>query len=210
MSESQTTVLDLLRHGEPEVRNSLLGRFDVPLSESGWQQLQKVAEELKHYDQVISSPLVRCRAFAESLTAEKKWPLQISSDWQEMNFGDWDGKSYEWLHDNYPKALSDFWSDPWQHTPPGGETFAEFYDRIQLAWKKLLVEHSGKKILLVCHSGSIRMLLSAILEMNPEKALVMSRLNIPYASLTRIEIYQDAEGEYWPRIMFMNGREADF
>ncbi|KEQ19488.1 histidine phosphatase family protein [Endozoicomonas numazuensis] len=210
MTEVLITKVDLLRHGLPEKNDCLLGRSDLPLSNLGWQQLHKATEELEGYDLIVSSGLRRCQAFAKTYAAEKKLPLTIESDWQEMNFGVWDGHSYEWLHHHNASELSNFWRDPWTHTPPEGESLSHFYNRVQSAWEKLLEHRAGSKILLVCHSGVIRMLLSLILGMDISKSLAMSRLHIPYASLTRIEVYRDEQGKQWPRVMFVNGREENY
>jgi alpha-ribazole phosphatase len=70
-------------------------------------------------------------------------PLAIDDHWQEMNFGAWDGKSYESLHNHHPEALSAFWSSPWNHSAPEGETLPDFYQRIRSAWYNLLKTHQG-------------------------------------------------------------------
>jgi hypothetical protein len=51
------------------------------------------------------------------------------------------------------------------------------------------------------------MVLTEILGMTPEQALAMNRLNIPYASVSRIEIFHDNDGLLWPKLMFMNRQE---
>ncbi|WP_067516442.1 histidine phosphatase family protein [Endozoicomonas ascidiicola] len=204
--KAKVTVIDLLRHGEPLNDGSLNGRYDVELSRTGWQQLQSAVANAFDYQAVISSPLKRCRLFAEYYTNQHAQPLQVVEGWQEMNFGLWDGKPYTWIHQHYPETLSAFWKDPWKHAAEGGESLPDFHQRINDAWQTLLSEHEGDKILLVTHSGVIRQLLSIILGMDPSQNLAMSRLHIPYGSISRIEVYHDEQGGQWPRLMFLNGQ----
>ena len=201
---SQTTRVDLLRHGKPLNDGCLSGRSDVALSEQGWQQLNETMKERLSYDRVVSSPLIRCSAFARQYSHSHNLPLIIQPAFQEMCFGQWDGLSYQELHRQSAQALSGFWSDPWNNTPPDGETMEEFSERIILAWNELLKEYRGSRVLLVCHSGVIRMLIAHLLEMDLKQNLVMSRLEIPYGSLSRIEVYHDEEGRDWPRLMTLN------
>ena len=204
VSKPTTTIVDLLRHGQPISDGRLAGQFDAELTESGWQQMSSTMTDLQNYDQVISSPLSRCQAFAQKYCGQHNLPLTIDQQWQEMSFGDWDGIHYSELHEQAPSALSDFWADPWNHTPPNGEPMADFHQRVEAAWQQLLTNHAGRHILLVCHSGIIRMIFAMLLDIDLRKNIVMSRLNIPYGCLSRIEVYQDEQGKKWPRLMFMN------
>ena len=200
----ETTSVDLLRHGKPLNDGCLSGRSDVALSESGWQQLRETMKERSGYDRVLSSPLIRCSAFARQYAQYQHLPLTILPDFQEMCFGQWDGVSYQALHKHSTRALSQFWSDPWHHTPPDGETMEQFYTRVISAWDSVLKEYRGEKVLLVCHSGVIRMLVAHLLEMDVKQNLAMSRLEVPYGSLSRIEVYHDERGRDWPRLMTLN------
>ncbi|MFO8155736.1 MAG: histidine phosphatase family protein, partial [Thiohalospira sp.] len=92
--ESHTTV-DLLRHGEPEGGRRYRGQSDDPLSATGWQQMQAAVAGATPWQRVISSPLSRCRVFAETLAAERGLPLEVEADFREIGFGEWEGQSPE-------------------------------------------------------------------------------------------------------------------
>ena len=77
-SPKKQITVDFLRHGEPVGGEVLRGRIDHPLSDLGWSQMQKAAAlcaELKtsaatpRWTHLISSPLQRCRVFAEHLAS---------------------------------------------------------------------------------------------------------------------------------------------
>ena len=76
MSSRKKIIVDFMRHGEPEGGEVLRGRVDHPLSKLGWQQMQLAAAPglvngqsaaTSQWTDIISSPLQRCRAFAEKL-----------------------------------------------------------------------------------------------------------------------------------------------
>nr|WP_245832014.1 histidine phosphatase family protein [Solemya velesiana gill symbiont] len=72
----QKTLIDLLRHGQPLGGRMYRGKQDDPLTEEGWDQMWHAASGETPWQQVISSPLRRCREFAEALTEklESPWP----------------------------------------------------------------------------------------------------------------------------------------
>ena len=204
----KTTTVDLLRHGQLEMSGCLIGHTDVALSPEGWQQMHKTMAQPLDYDQVISSPLKRCRDFAAAFSQQYGLSMTTRAGWREISFGQWDGKAYDWLYEHHQTTLSDFWRDPWQHPLPTSEPADIFYRRVVNSWQQLVDDYRGQKILLVCHSGIIRQLIGFILGMEPAMNHAMTRLNIPHGSLSRIEIYHDEQGRPWPRLMFLNSRES--
>jgi len=65
MSIVTHTIIDLIRHGETISGHCYLGSTDSVLSESGWQQMRAAVLGQAPWDNIISSPLKRCRDFAE-------------------------------------------------------------------------------------------------------------------------------------------------
>ncbi|CAM3594720.1 alpha-ribazole phosphatase family protein [Parendozoicomonas haliclonae] len=196
-----TTVIDLLRHGQPEGDSCLLGSTDRALSDTGWQQLRSTTAHNPGWTQIISSPLQRCAAFARELSAQSSLPLTIDPEWRETSFGEWDGVSYDTLHQEHPEQLSAFWSDPNTNTPTGGEPLSAFRGRINQAWEALIDNSAQGHILLVTHSGVIRQVLAHILEIPTDSMVPFTRIHTPYASLCRIEVYTDEQGRHWPRLL---------
>ena len=69
-----TTVIDLIRHGEPEGGVRIRGSRDDPLSDIGWSQMWSAVGQAKPWHEIVSSPLSRCAAFARELGS----PLELS------------------------------------------------------------------------------------------------------------------------------------
>ncbi|MFM9785729.1 histidine phosphatase family protein, partial [Streptomyces scabiei] len=78
-------------------QNVLAGRSDFELSEKGVQQLEDTVAGFCDITSVTSSPLKRCKLFAQQLANTRQLPLNIDSAIAEYDFGDWDGQRYEVL-----------------------------------------------------------------------------------------------------------------
>lgn len=201
MDEAGTTI-DLLRHGEPEGGRKFRGSLNDPLSAQGWEQMWAVVGEHHPWGIIVSSPLQRCAHFAQALSERYGLPMEIEPGLQEIGFGDWEGRTPAEIHATAPETLGRFWTDPLNNPPPGAEPLPVFQRRVTAAWADLLERHAGRHVLVVGHGGMIRMVLCHVLEMPLSR---MWRLEIPYASLSRIRVYgQGVAAE--PFVVFHAGR----
>ena len=89
----QQFTLYFMRHGQTTRNNHLLGRTNVPLSVDGWQQMSDSLATTVQFDQIITSPLIRCHDFACDYAKLLNKPLHIDPNLQELDFGAWDGQS---------------------------------------------------------------------------------------------------------------------
>ncbi len=188
---TKTTTIDLMRHGEVEGGNRFRGSTDDPLTELGWQQMRQTLEPGNDWTQIVSSPLQRCARFSEFWSEQRQLPCSFDDNFQEMHFGDWEGKTAEEILAIDADALRSFWQDPNKHAPSNSELLSDFQRRVQTTWQSLIEEHQGQHILLISHGGPIRSILAHILEM-PEHALL--RLEMPLAAISRVKIYH-SQGE---------------
>lgn len=184
MSLSVTTI-DLLRHGETTAGHVFCGQLDVPLSENGWAQMYAALSEQMPWQRIISSPLRRCAEFADAFAARHRLPVEREPRWQEMSFGEWEGRSAAELMERDPEALNAFWQDPALNPPPGGESLLDFHARVLEAWVHWLTEVRHEHCLVIAHGGVMRLLIAHILGMPLTHLL---RVNISHAGLARLEI----------------------
>ena len=99
-------IIDLIRHGSPIGGKMYRGHsIDHPLSEQGWQQMRDSIGDYDQWDQIISSPMIRCSDFAQEVSHNHNIPLQIIDNLKEVGFGAWEGKN---ALDIDPKEFSDF------------------------------------------------------------------------------------------------------
>ncbi len=190
-TQQSATVVDLLRHGQPEGGQKYRGRLDDPLSPLGWEQMRRAVADGTHWDVVLSSSLERCRAFAEEVGHGQSIPVHVEPDFVEISFGDWEGMKTEEILARYGPALSAFWLDGDANPPPGGETVSSFHHRVGAAWDRWLERLWGQHVLLVCHGGVVRTALSHALGLSPTHML--SRLEVPYACRSRVRITRRAD-----------------
>ncbi len=180
------TTVDLLRHGEVEGGARLCGRSDVALSAHGLQQMHAAVSGRAEWDRIISSPLRRCALFATELATRLAIPLAIEEDLQELDFGAWEGLTSAAAYAAAPQQLTTLWCDPAQATPPGGEPVSRFQARVTAAWQRLLHHHPGERLLLIGHSGSLRIILLAALGLSLDH---FHRFEIGHGHRLRLQIH---------------------
>ena len=200
-NERITTLIDLMRHGEPVGGSRYRGQLDDPLSHTGWQEMRRAVGRERPWDVIISSPLCRCLDFAKELSTESGIPLEIDDRLKEIGFGAWQGKTGEEITRFDPGVVQRFYRDPTTYRPDGAEGLAEFRGRVVEACKDLLERHSGRHLLLVCHAGVIRMVLAHILEIPLSN---LFRIKIGTACVTRVEFAEQGE-EFLGQLIFHAG-----
>ena len=166
--------------------------IDVTHAETPWQC-------------IISSPLQRCRLFAEAKSQQLNIPVHVYDDFREMNFGDWEGRSIEEVHRNDAEAVTNFYQDPATVAPPNGESMQMVQGRLLSAWQQVLQAHRGEHLLLIQHGGTIRILLAELLQM---PLAAVTRLEIHYASLSRVQVYETDDVPF-PKLVFLNKTARD-
>lgn len=206
MTDIAKTTFIFLRHGEPVGGKIFRGSTNDPLTELGWKQLNDSVIDLS-FDEIVSSPLTRCLAFAKELKTNLNIPLQIIDDFQEMHLGEWEGLSVEQVDKLDSNALGKFWSEPHKNPPPKGEAFNDFETRVLSSWSQLNEQYTDKEqsktVLVVCHAGVMMVLLKSFLKISMDNILCI-KLN--YASKVRVEVY-DASYNLKPQIYIDHGYE---
>ncbi|PIW61837.1 histidine phosphatase family protein [Shewanella sp. CG12_big_fil_rev_8_21_14_0_65_47_15] len=225
----------LLRHGECEGGAILRGRVDVPLSEKGWRQMSAAIEARPGiFHGIYSSTSRRCaefaKAFADSLSEKGQNPhvsnplvVTLLDSLQELDFGDWDGRTLEELYRQEGELLAAYWQNPWLAPPPRGESMASFEQRINATIegildqafagmpqhyqappaelsKTLTVDANTTQVTtiwVISHGGVLRHLMARALGAVQVPGFY-SQLTLPEAAVVGINVLEDALGErYW-------------
>ena len=165
--------IDLLRHGETTLSHTLRGSTDDDLTELGWAQMQQTIDQFLHvskqdsmhhhiqWDVIFSSPLKRCRLFAETVAVQQHKPIFYDADLQEMHFGDWEALPTQVIYENEPELLANFWQQPTVFTPPNAENMQNFHQRItksMINMQQQMLENGWQHALVVTHGGVIKLL----------------------------------------------------
>ncbi|WP_434291338.1 alpha-ribazole phosphatase [Clostridium botulinum] len=165
----------LIRHGETEhnKRKNFYGKLDVGLNEKGKEQSYKVGELLKDvkFNKIYISDRKRAKETAERILEKNKFYekgkniIYKDEKINELDFGIFEGKSYEEIGSLYPKE-QEKWEKDWKNfAPPKGESAVVFYNRVENFMKHIQKEEDGN-YLIVTHGGVIRMIYSYILQNN--------------------------------------------
>ena len=185
--KKELSVIDLLRHGEPEGGVLIRGQRDDPLSETGWRQMRAAVDGECRWQQIITSPLLRCADFAFELGSQLDIPVTLEARLSEIGFGEWEGLDPAVLYRDCPQAIDGFWTDPAANPPPGGEPFIRFQSRVGEAMQLMLHDYASQHLLVVAHGGVIRMLIAQVLGMPTSNIF---RMEVPYAAVSRIVVEQ--------------------
>jgi alpha-ribazole phosphatase len=190
--------VDLIRHGEPEGGRKYRGQIDDPLSNKGWQQMWDAVAKYTGWQQIISSPLVRCSAFANELGSRLSIPVVQDERLKEIGFGAWEGKSAAQLRAHDPDCISRFLANPLTNQPPGAEPLASFQCRVVEAWQHIHHVYGKSDVLVVAHAGVIRAIIAYVLD---APLASMYRIEVANASITRLTYAQGRP----PTLTFHNG-----
>lgn len=178
------TIIDLIRHGEPVGGSVYRGHtLDDPLSEKGWQQMWSAVGDYRDWQQIISSPMLRCHEFAKALSKKLHIPRVVDERIKEVGFGVWEGQTREQLKQYNLEQYRAFYRDPVNCRPPGAEDLNDFIARTTQAYDETMLRYSGMHSLLVTHAGVIRAVIAHIVMAAPAG---MYKINVVNAGVTRI------------------------
>jgi len=192
------TLIDIIRHGEPQGGRRFRGNgCDDPLSEKGWQQMWNAVGQARPWTRIVSSPMIRCRTFAEALAERHDLPLDIDERLKEVGFGSWEGRAPD---DIEPGEFRRFYADPVNHRPQGAEPLERFGQRVADALDAA-AGHTGEHTLIVAHAGVIRACIGHVLRAAP---IHWYRTQVPNASLSRFKV-----GEHGLQLVYLNRTRMD-
>lgn len=157
----------LVRHGETEfnAERRQQGHMDSPLTALGRAQAQAVGHLLKRQVgdeagwRIVASPLGRAQHTAQIIGEALGLPVETDPRVIEVSFGQWDGRLRDELAVEFPDT---FGRGGWQFAAPGGETYESVEHRIN-DWLADLPPEPQRKIIVVCHGGSGRVVRGAYL-----------------------------------------------
>lgn len=154
----------LIRHGET-VENSkgtFYGSLEPQLNEVGIKQCKILKQELENieFSKMYVSSKTRARETAQLI---KDGGFVVDEVLSERSFGEFEGKSYSEIKEEYKEEV-DIWNNDWSgFRPPNGESFDDFYKRIEQFIKSLEQNvKEDEKVLIVTHGGVIRVFLTYV------------------------------------------------
>jgi alpha-ribazole phosphatase len=199
------TRLIIVRHGHTDAtaNGRFCGRLDVPLSASGLQQARDVARWLKGVQlaAIYTSPLKRTRDTAEVIAGWRKLPVTLLDDLTEIDFGDFEGLTFEEARQRSPQLCEVYLAAPTAIQFPNGESLSQLKRRVSRAIELITRTHPGKIILLVAHAGVNRLVIAEALGLPLEQ---LFRLDQRPAAINVVDYFENTTV-----IRLINGRARD-
>lgn len=193
LAEGVTHRLLLVRHGETahSARGLCYGKLDVALSPTGFQQAGQTAQLLKPFkpQALYSSPRQRALDTADAAAKACQLDTIVEERLAELDFGDFEGLSYEEAERQYPDLYKQWMTQPTKIQFPNGESYTQMSERVIEAVSQLRQRHTNQTIVLVAHGGVNRIVLAETLNLNPD---MIFRLDQHYGAVNCIEYYGDS------------------
>jgi broad specificity phosphatase PhoE len=171
------TILYLLRHGATEANLArparLQGRkHNPPLAKLGVRQAEATRDFLaiRPIDHCYSSPLLRAVQTATIVAAPHGLSPQPLEGLTECDVGRWEGLDWQAIRYLDAEAYQSYMENPAEHGYPGGESFADVYQRASGIMEELLNVHAGQSILVVGHHVVHRTYLAGLLGLSLDQA----------------------------------------
>lgn len=202
------TRLWVLRHGQTEmsVQKQFSGLSDPELTSHGREQARRAAAYVAGQlaggaggsagagssagpVAIYSSPLKRTRqtaeAVAEALATKPR--VHVTEALIEMNFGDWEGRTFAEVMDEFPlEHDACFWDSA--AAPSGGESPDDVLARVRPFLRDVARNHPGEDVVLVSHVTPIKSILRHAF---CASGALYRTLHLDLAGLSVIEIFPD-------------------
>lgn len=172
----------LIRHGETDwnIEGRYQGQADPPLNSKGLLQAQELVHELENVGiQVFyTSPLQRTKQTANILAKKLMVPIIDEPRLMEIHQGDWQTRLRTEIESLYPELFSNWETDPWEVSPPGGEHLSQVQTRVNQAVDDILSSQTYQIIGLVTHRIPIALIKVRYQNMDPD---IVRTIHLPNA-----------------------------
>ncbi len=179
--------LYLVRHGAigPAGHRQFIGSTDLLLNENGEAQARRLASLLQALqpDAVWVSPMQRARQTAD--LALPGLPATVVEDLREINFGRWEGKTFDQIAESDPELVDRWYDFDTAFVFPEGEGLQSFLNRIKAVAADLAAD-PAESIAVVTHGGVIRSLVCHFLGLCLRQYLLF---NVKLGSVSVVELF---------------------
>ncbi|MCK4401312.1 alpha-ribazole phosphatase [bacterium] len=180
----------IVRHGQTSGNRALkyFGITDIELNEEGVIQAGLVSKRLEkeRISRIYSSSLKRAIKTAEIIAKPHRISVELKEDLREINFGDWEGLSFQEIQKSYPHKFSKWQNNIMSFTMPQGESISKLKERVETCFSEILNSARENNVVIVTHGGPIKIILSKILSPNALKT-VFWKIKQDKAALNIIE-----------------------
>ncbi|MCH8864386.1 MAG: alpha-ribazole phosphatase [Chloroflexi bacterium] len=180
----------LVRHGNTRKNSAerFWGHTDVALSTDGVKQAEQLRHRLESekIDFAYASDLCRASLTAEIIAGPHRLEVVICTELHEINFGKVEGLNFKEISQQYPALAADWSTRDLNFRFPEGESIGDLNRRVSQFLNRLEKHAPEDTLLIVAHSGVLRLLVCQLLEIAPQH---WRQIRTDLASLTIVETY---------------------
>lgn len=149
------TEILLIRHGETlwNQQGRMQGQNDSPLTPTGLQQARQLAHRMKDvsFTTLYSSDLGRAHQTARCIADRSGHEVITDPGLRERHFGIFEGLTNNEIKLAHPEDYELFAKREPHYAMPGGESAAQFRDRVIVTLDAIAGRHEGETIVVVSH-----------------------------------------------------------
>jgi len=155
---------------------------------AGYRQVERLRDRLvdDKIDAVYSSDLRRALVTAEVISSGHKVDIVTCPELREVNYGNVEGLTFEEISRLYPEVAESLTNFSLRLNFPGGEDFEGFIERASKFLDKLKRHTPSQTMLIVAHSGPLRVLICRLLGIDLRH---WRQIRLDNASLSIVETY---------------------
>jgi len=159
-----TTKIILIRHGQTDgnAKKQYCGMLDLGLNQNGRLQVEKLGCRLKKDSIQMIYSSDRKRALESARIIFKGRRINKIAGLREINFGIFEGKSHQEIRETNADIYDRWLIDPYNTAVPESENLLDFQERVTRALEKIILANANKTVAIVCHGGTISIILSRI------------------------------------------------
>ncbi|MBE9206548.1 histidine phosphatase family protein [Nostoc sp. LEGE 06077] len=178
-----------LRHGQTEYsrNNAFCGSIDSELTPEGFDMAEAFASAYQSlaWAAIFCSPMRRTIATAKPLCTAIGIEPQLREGLKEINYGQWEGKTPEFISQEYHDDFLRWSADPAWYAPTGGEMAVTIASRAMGVIEEIKHFHQSGNVLVVAHKATIRIMLCSLLGIDVGR--FRYRLDCPVGSVSVVE-----------------------
>ena len=163
--------LVLIRHASTVANENglLCGSMETDISEKGRLEIDCLKERIERLKKEENWKLSKVYVSESKRTEETVKDIENLEiikikDLGEIDFGDFEGKTFEWIKNEYPKEYDKLCTEGFDYRYLNGENAIEAYEKNKRAIEYILEDMEDDSTAIICaHGGSVRNILSYML-----------------------------------------------
>ena len=191
----------LVRHAQTvwNSQNRLQGHSDIPLSELGQEQANRLSQFFAQFKlgRIFTSVLKRSQQTAAKIANGNGHALSpmVENDLAEIHLGAWEGLTPDEINERFGGAYQLWREHPSVVTVQDAEPLADFRLRVRRVFKRISVDNSEGETVVVAHGGVIASVLADVL--GADYDLLLRRLRLDNAGISAMELDNRTQQVLW-------------